>query len=92
MLVTLNTSMRATEFITEKKLKAPTRSQCSVGHSRLSNVRYSQCVSRGYIAHDSDHTDGSGTQGKKGSGKPLRGKKVKTAPNGPVRNYGGDHS
>jgi hypothetical protein len=84
--------MRATEFITEKKLKAPTRSQCSVGHSRLSNVRYSQCVSRGYIAHDSDHTDGTGKQGKKGSGKPLRGKKVKTAPNGPVKNYGGNHS
>jgi hypothetical protein len=84
--------MRATEFITEKKLKAPTRSQCSVGHSRLSNVRYSQCVSRGYIAHDSDHTDGSGTQGVKGSGNSLRGKKVKTAPNGPVKNYGGNHS
>jgi len=84
--------MRITELLTEKKLKAPTRSQCSVGHSRLSTVRYAQCVSRGYVAHDSDHTDGSGTQGKKGSGKPLRGKKVKTAPNGPVKNYGGDHS
>lgn len=84
--------MRITELLVEKTIKAPTHSQCSVGHSRLSNVRYAQCVSRGYIAHDTDHTDGSGTQGKKGSGKHLRGKKVKTSPNGPVKNYGGDHS
>jgi hypothetical protein len=63
--------MRAIEFISE--IANPTRSQCKGGHS-LSRVRYNQCVSLGYTAHDSDHTDGSGQQGKKGSGKPLRGK------------------
>lgn len=84
--------MRAIEFLSEKNIKAPTKSQCSVGHSRLSNVRYAQCVSRGYLAHDTDHTDGSGRQGVKGSGKSLRGRKAKTEPNGPVKNYGGDHS
>jgi hypothetical protein len=66
--------MRANEFITEKHISTPTRSQCKGGRS-LSRVRYNQCVSLGYLAHDSDHTDGSGTQGKKGSGTHLRGKK-----------------
>jgi hypothetical protein len=66
--------MRAIEFISEKKIANPTRSQCKGGRS-LSNVRYSQCVSLGYMAHDSDHTDGTGQQGKDGSGTPLRGKK-----------------
>lgn len=64
--------MRAQEFISEKKVPQPNKSQCQT--KRLSNVRYSQCVSLGYKAHDSDHTDGTGRQGKKGSGVPLRGK------------------
>ena len=70
--------MRAHEFITERKLKAPTASQCSIGKQRLSNVRYAQCVSLGMLAHNSDHTDGTGTQGKKGSGRALKGKKDKS--------------
>jgi hypothetical protein len=64
--------MRANEFIIEKEIADPTRSQCQT--KRLSNVRYSQCVSLGYKAHDTDHTDGTGRQGKKGSGVSLRGK------------------
>lgn len=60
----------------EKKLPKPTASQCAV--KRLSNVRYSQCVSLGLRAHDSDHTDGTGKQGVKGSGVKLRGKKAKS--------------
>jgi len=66
--------MKILELLSEKKLAAPTSSQCSVGKSRLSNVRYSQCVSHGYLKHDSDHTDGTGQQGVKGSGHLLKGK------------------
>lgn len=74
----------------EKKLKAPTQSQCSVGHSRLSNVRYAQCVSHGLLKHDSDHTDGTGRQGVKGSGRKLKGRKSKSELHGgPVKDYDG---
>jgi len=45
----INSSMRINELLSEKKLAAPTASQCSIGRSRLSNVRYSQCVSRGML-------------------------------------------
>lgn len=83
--------MRAIEFISEKKLATPTASQCAV--KRLSNVRYSQCVSLGMRAHDSGHTDGTGQQGVKGSGQKLKGRKAKSEKyGGPVKNYGGDHS
>jgi hypothetical protein len=78
--------MRAIEFVFEKKLKNPTASQCAV--KRLSNVRYSQCVSLGLRAHDSGHTDGTGKQGVKGSGVSLRGKKSKSEIHGgPVKDY-----
>lgn len=74
----------------EKKLPAPTASQCSVGHSRLSNVRYSQCVSLGMLKHDTGHTDGTGKQGVKGSGHKLKGRKAKSELHGgPVKDYDG---
>ena len=80
--------MRAQEFISEKKLATPTASQCSIGHSRMSNVRYAQCVSHGMLKHDSDHTDGTGKQGVKGSGHPLKGRKSKSEVHGgPVKDY-----
>lgn len=81
--------MRASEFvIVEKKMKKPTASQCAV--KRLSRVRYGQCVSLGLRAHDSDHTDGTGKQGVKGSGKPLKGRKAKSEIHGgPVKDYDG---
>ena len=82
--------MRVIELISEKKLPKPTASQCSVGHARLSNVRYSQCVSLGMLAHDSEHTAGTGTQGKKGTGVRLKGKKMKSEIHGgPVKDYDG---
>jgi hypothetical protein len=96
--------MRAQEFITEakkktktkkKKLKAPSKSQCSVGKADLSNVRRSQCVARGWLAHSpsNQHTDGTGIQGKDGSGKKLSGKKVASEKyGGRNKNYGGSHS
>lgn len=82
--------MRISELLVEKKLAAPTASQCSVGHSRLSNVRYAQCVSHGLLAHDSEHTDGTGKQGVKGSGVRLKGKKAKSVRHGgKVKDYSG---
>jgi hypothetical protein len=79
--------MRIKELL-EKKIAAPTASQCSVGRSRLSNVRYTQCVSRGLLKHDSDHNDGTGRQGVKGSGVRLKGKKRKSEVHGgPVKDY-----
>ena len=80
--------MRITELLSEKKLATPTASQCSVGHSRLSNVRYAQCVSNGMLKHDTDHTDGTGKQGVKGSGVKLKGRKSKSEVHGgPVKDY-----
>lgn len=75
--------MRAIEFVTEKKkIKDPTTSQCNVARSSLSNVRYSQCVSLGKRAHDTEHSDGTGRQGVKGSAKKLGGRKVKSERHG----------
>jgi hypothetical protein len=80
--------MRINELITEKKLSAPTASQCAV--KRLSNVRYAQCVGLGMRAHDSGHTDGTGKQGVKGSGVRLKGKKAKSERHGgKVKDYSG---
>jgi len=72
--------MRIIELLAEKKLAAPTQSQCQV--KRLSNVRYAQCVSLGMRAHDSGHTDGTGKQGVKGSGHKLKGRKDKSEVHG----------
>lgn len=72
----------------EKKIKNPTASQCVA--KSLSAVRRSQCVSLGLKAHDTDHTDGTGKQGKKGSGNRLKGKKSKSERHGgPVKDYSG---
>ena len=82
--------MRIIELITEKKIANPTSSDCSIGHSRLSNVRYSQCVSLGLLKHDTSHTDGTGKQGVAGSGKPLTGRKAKSVKyGGAVKDYSG---
>jgi hypothetical protein len=77
----------------EKKVSAPNKSQCSVGKGKLSNVRRGQCVARGWLSRDSDHTAGTGRQGVKGSGVKLKGKKMASVKyGGPVKNYGGSHS
>lgn len=82
--------MRILELLIEKHLPTPTASQCSVGHSRLSNVRYAQCVSHGLLAHDSEHTAGTGKQGVAGSGVRLKGKKMKSVRHGgTVKDYSG---
>lgn len=77
--------MKITELLAEKKLPPPTKSQCQV--KRLSNVRYAQCVGMGLKPHDSDHTDGTGRQGVKGSGKPQRGRKIKSEKYGGPNTY-----
>jgi hypothetical protein len=42
------------------------------------------------LKHDSGHTAGTGKQGVKGSGVPLRGKKMKSELHGgPVKDYDG---
>ena len=74
--------MKIFELLAEKKIAAPTQSQCQV--KRLSNVRYAQCVARGMKAHDSEHTDGRGTQGVAGSGHKQKGRKIKSV------KFGGD--
>lgn len=80
--------MRINELLVEKKLAAPTKSQCAI--KRLSGVRYAQCVSLGLRSHDSDHTDGTGKQGVKGSGHRLKGRKAKSEIHGgPVKDYDG---
>jgi hypothetical protein len=79
--------MKIHELLSEKKLPPPTQSQCDVRASRLSNVRYSQCVGMGMRPHDSDHTDGTGTQGVKGSGKPQKGRKIKSEKYGGPNKY-----
>lgn len=80
--------MKIVELLSEKKLPNPTKSQCEI--KRLSNVRYAQCVSLGLRAHDSDHTAGTGKQGKKGSGVRLQGKRMKSELHGgPVKDYSG---
>jgi len=79
--------MRIIELLSEKKLASPTQSQCDVRASRLSNVRYSQCVGMGMRPHDSDHTDGTGKQGVKGSGKSQKGRKIKSAKYGGPNTY-----
>lgn len=79
--------MRIKELL-ERRVSNPTQSQCRA--KRLSRVRYGQCVSLGYRAHDSDHTDGTGKQGVKGSGKRLKGRKAKSEIHGgPVKDYDG---
>lgn len=79
--------MRIKELL-ERKIPNPTQSQCKA--KRLSRVRYGQCVSLGYRAHDTDHTDGTGKQGVKGSGKKLKGRKAKSEIHGGrVKDYDG---
>ena len=83
--------MKIFELLSEKQMTAPTKSQCA--KPNLSNVRRSQCVSRGFKSHDSDHTDGSGKQGVKGSGRKLRGRKVKGEKfGGPLKYYPGSRN
>ena len=78
--------MKILELLSEKKLKEPTAGQCA--SKNLSNVRRSQCVARGLKAHQTDHTDGTGTQGVKGSGRRLKGKKARSEKfGGVVKDY-----
>jgi hypothetical protein len=82
--------MRAEEFVSEKTIKKPSASQCKKPRSSMSAVRYSQCVGLGLKARETDHTDGTGKQGVKGSGVKLSGKKAKSERHGGrVKDYSG---
>ncbi len=83
--------MRIKELLENREIANPTVSQC--GKSNLSAMRKSQCVSLGYRKHETDHTAGTGKQGKKGTGVKLKGKRMASVKHGgSVRNYGGTHS
>lgn len=62
----INSIMKAIEFLPERK--KPSEHRCKSG-KKMGNSDRASCVSQGFIAHDSDHTDGKGNY--------LRGKKVK---------------
>jgi hypothetical protein len=82
----INNGMRAKDFIFEKKASANTcrrgRSGKSIGISARSS-----CVSQGLMTRQTDHTDGTGRQGVKGSGKKLRGYVKGEKYGGPARDY-----
>ena len=80
--------MRINELLEKRDIPNPTKSQCNA--TNLSNVRRGQCVSLGYKAHDSGHTDGTGKQGVKGSGHKLNGRKAASVRHGGiVKDYSG---
>jgi hypothetical protein len=79
--------MRFKEFVIEKASAATCRKGNEGGKIGISAK--SSCVSQGLMPHKSHHTDGSGKQGKDGSGKSLNGKTVKGEKyGGKVKDYG----
>lgn len=80
--------MRIQEILNEVKPSLKTCRKAAAGKNVGISAR-SSCVSRGLVAHQSKHTDGTGKQGVKGSGKKLTGKHVKGEKyGGPVKDYG----
>ena len=67
--------MRFHEFVTEKA----SAKTCRKGNEgkKIGISARSSCVSQGLMPHKSKHTDGTGKQGKNGSGTPLNGKYAK---------------
>lgn len=79
--------MRAKDFIPEKKATPSTCRRGREGKSIGVSAR-SSCVSQGLMTRQTDHTDGTGQQGVKGSGKRLQGRRVKGQKyGGPARDY-----
>ena len=79
--------MRIHEIILEKA----TLKTCRKGAAgkKIGASAESSCKAQGLISRDSEHTDGSGTQGVKGSGKPVKGKMIKNVKyGGKIKNYG----
>jgi len=74
--------MRMHEIIVEKKASAKLCRKRKEG-KKIGASAEASCKAQGYIARTSKHTDGTGKQGKKGSGVPVTGK---TAPS---QQYGG---
>lgn len=79
--------MRAQDFITEKKANAKTCRRGKDG-KRISASMKSSCISQGLMPHKTGHTDGTGKQGVKGSGRPLNNKVAKSEKyGGRVKDY-----
>lgn len=80
--------MRIKEIISEVKPSLKTCRKAAAGKNVGISAK-SSCVARGLVARQTGHTDGTGKQGVKGSGKPLKGKYVKGEKyGGPVKDYG----
>lgn len=81
--------MKIHELLSEKKASAKTCRKGKEG-KRISSSARSSCVSQGLMPHKTGHTDGTGQQGVKGSGRSLDGKYAKGKKyNGPVKDYSG---
>jgi hypothetical protein len=81
--------MRAQEFISEAKATAKTCRKGKEGKDIGISAR-SSCRAQGLMTRRTGHTDGTGRQGKKGSGKRLDGTRSKSEIyGGPVRDYSG---
>lgn len=79
--------MRAQEFISEKKASAKTCRRGKDG-KRISASMASSCKAQGLMARKTGHTDGTGKQGKKGSGRRLNNKVAKSEKyGGRVKDY-----
>lgn len=68
--------------------KKPSASRCHRGKLGASDL--SSCIAQGFTKHstNTDHTAGTGKQGKKGSGKPVKNRKIASVVHGgPVKDY-----
>lgn len=81
--------MRAHEFIVEAKATAKTCRKGKEG-KKIGKSAEDSCKAQGLMPRRSGHTDGTGRQGKKGSGRKLDGTYSKSEVyGGPVRDYSG---
>lgn len=79
--------MKIRELILEKASLKTCRK--GAAGKRIGNSAESSCKAQGMMARDADATDGSGTQGVKGSGRSVKGKNIKNVKyGGKIKNYG----
>ena len=85
--IPINKNMRIHEIILEKASVKTCRKGDAGKNIGISAA--SSCKAQGLMTRDSDTTDGTGKQGVKGSGRPVKGKYVKNEKyGGRLKNYG----
>lgn len=85
--ISINKNMRIHEIILEKASVKTCRKGDAGKNIGISAA--SSCKAQGLMSRESDTTDGTGTQGVKGSGKSVKGKYVKNEKyGGRIKNYG----